>query len=243
MKPLLRRAADELASLHSITSSTRIWSDSGRSNRGTGGFEIDEQLELGRLVDRQVARVVALQNASDVDAVATIRIRQVVAVAHQAARRDVLAARIDRRDCVARREGDDLIAPVEVERIGRDDERRGPLLHEGGEGRVDFVRRSGIDNDDPPAEHARRFLHVRQLRPGIRIARIDEHRNDTGAGNEFVQQRQPLRRISALNQLIPVALPPGRLRLVTRPIFTGSPPMLKTIGIVAVAALAARVEP
>src|SRR5262249_1897457 len=37
----------------------------------------------------------------------------------------------------------------------------------------------------------------------------------------------------------PVTLPPGRLRLATRPILTGSPPLTKTIGIVAVAALAA----
>jgi hypothetical protein len=41
--------------------------------------------------------------------------------------------------------------------------------------------------------------------------------------------------------LIPVRLPPGRLRLATRPIFTGSAPMTKTMGIVAVAALAASV--
>jgi hypothetical protein len=40
-------------------------------------------------------------------------------------------------------------------------------------------------------------------------------------------------------RLIPVALPPGRLRLATRPNATGSPPVAKTIGMVAVAALAA----
>ena len=48
---------------------------------------------------------------------------------------------------------------------------------------------------------------------------------------------------SALNQLIPVKFPPGRLRLVTRPALIGSPALLKTIGTVAVAALAARAEP
>ena len=37
----------------------------------------------------------------------------------------------------------------------------------------------------------------------------------------------------------PVALPSGRLRLLTRPNATGSPPPAKTIGMVAVAALAA----
>ena len=42
-----------------------------------------------------------------------------------------------------------------------------------------------------------------------------------------------------VSQLIPVTLPPGRLRLATRPSFTGSAPLEKTIGIVVVAALAA----
>ena len=36
-----------------------------------------------------------------------------------------------------------------------------------------------------------------------------------------------------------MTLPPGRLRLATRPSLTGSPPIVKTIGMVAVAALAA----
>ncbi len=38
---------------------------------------------------------------------------------------------------------------------------------------------------------------------------------------------------------MPVILPPGRLSLATRPTFTGSSPVANTMGIVAVAALAA----
>src|SRR5215831_10790468 len=44
------------------------------------------------------------------------------------------------------------------------------------------------------------------------------------------------------NQLTPVTFPPGRLRLVTRPTLTGSAPLVKTMGISAVAALAANAE-
>ena len=40
---------------------------------------------------------------------------------------------------------------------------------------------------------------------------------------------------SAVMKLDPVTLPPGRLRLATRPTLTGSPPVAKTIGIVVVA--------
>ena len=44
---------------------------------------------------------------------------------------------------------------------------------------------------------------------------------------------------SLVSMATPVALPAGRLRLATRPIFTGSPPTEKTIGVVAVAYFAA----
>jgi hypothetical protein len=40
----------------------------------------------------------------------------------------------------------------------------------------------------------------------------------------------------------PVTLPPGRLKLSTKPSLTGSPPIPNTIGIVDVARLAARGE-
>ena len=46
--------------------------------------------------------------------------------------------------------------------------------------------------------------------------------------------------VSAPDKMVtPVTLPPGRLRLATSPSLTGSPPMMKTTGMVEVAALAA----
>src|SRR6266545_6163542 len=45
--------------------------------------------------------------------------------------------------------------------------------------------------------------------------------------------------LPAPNVAKPVRLPPGRARLATSPCSTGSPPLQKTIGIVAVAAFAA----
>ena len=47
---------------------------------------------------------------------------------------------------------------------------------------------------------------------------------------------------SAAKKLTPVRLPPGRAKLATRPSLTGSLPVAKTMGIVVVAALAARAE-
>jgi len=47
---------------------------------------------------------------------------------------------------------------------------------------------------------------------------------------------------AAKNRVTPVALPPGLLRLSTKPTLTGSPPAVNTIGMVAVAAFAANPE-
>jgi hypothetical protein len=46
--------------------------------------------------------------------------------------------------------------------------------------------------------------------------------------------------IVTAKRLTPVTLPPGLFMLATRPSWTGSPPVWKTIGIVEVAAFAAR---
>ena len=60
-------------------------------------------------------------------------------------------------------------------------------------------------------------------------------------GHELVQELELFRRQTRRRkQLTPVALPPGRARLATRPSLTGSSAELKTIGIVVVADLAAR---
>ena len=47
---------------------------------------------------------------------------------------------------------------------------------------------------------------------------------------------------SALSKVAPVMFPPGRLKLATRPIATGSAALMKTIGIVVVADFAANAE-
>ena len=49
------------------------------------------------------------------------------------------------------------------------------------------------------------------------FARIDEHAND-GLSAQFVQQLQPFRpQLVERQERAPVTLPPGRLRLATRP--------------------------
>ena len=67
-RPRSRRAAeqrDELAALHSITSSARASSDGGTVEpEHAGGLEVDDQLDFGRLHDRQVGGPLALEDAA-----------------------------------------------------------------------------------------------------------------------------------------------------------------------------------
>src|SRR5215218_10818744 len=75
-----------------------------------GGPEVEHQLELRRLYDRQVARFGALENSASVDTRLAIRIRQAGAVANQAAGSHVFAPDIGRRYAMLRSQSDDPVA-------------------------------------------------------------------------------------------------------------------------------------
>ena len=77
-----------------------------------------------------------------------------------------------------------------------------------------------------------------QRMPASGIAGIHQERNQRGLGKELVQQLDVLVSQLAENQLTPVTFASGRLRLATSPALTGSRPLVKTIGIVDVSALA-----
>src|SRR5262249_56669616 len=84
------------------------------------------------------------------------------------------------------------------------------------------------------------LLHVPQRGLGnLRVGRIDQRSKGTSSRSSS----SCLDASSRLRKLIPVRLPPGRARLATRPIRTGSSALRKRIGIVVVAALAAKATP
>src|SRR5258706_11948750 len=69
----------------------------GQSER-LGGIEVHDQLELGRLLDRQVRRIRALEDMIDIGRRAPIEVYPIGAVVQQpAARHRIALACIDRR--------------------------------------------------------------------------------------------------------------------------------------------------
>src|SRR5262249_29121448 len=75
-----------------------------------GSLDIDDQLEFCGLLDRQVGRLLALENPADIRAGQTMRILKTSSVAHQTTGRSMLAEGIDRRYCVTRCQRGELFA-------------------------------------------------------------------------------------------------------------------------------------
>jgi hypothetical protein len=68
---------------------------------------------------------------------------------------------------------------------------------------------------------------------------VDEQGYDISIRNDCVKYAQPLGIGSTENQVAPVMFSLGRFMAVTRPVSTGSPPVMNTMGIVVVVAFAA----
>src|SRR5262245_19161724 len=70
-----------------------------RSER-TRGVEVDHEFKLGRLIDRQLGRLRALENPPSMNAGPAIGIREAVSVTHEAIGPSRLTTGIDGRNCM-----------------------------------------------------------------------------------------------------------------------------------------------
>src|SRR5918995_4572311 len=104
-----------------------------------GGFEVDDQLEGGRLLDRHLRRIGTLEDLSGVNAHQAKGSFEARSIADEAAGSGELAPRIDRRNGMARGQRHDLLALVGEERIRADDERAGVQRDQRGEGIFDLA--------------------------------------------------------------------------------------------------------
>jgi hypothetical protein len=107
---------------------------------------------------------------------------------------------------------------------------------------IDLADRAGLEYLDLQTDDRGGFVQVAQrVLGGCGIGRIDKHSNTNGLGDHLMQEPEPLGRHLFGEKINSRRIAPGRARLATRPSWTRSPATPNTIGIVAVAALAARV--
>src|SRR6266702_4265532 len=95
-----RRAIAASASLDHLVGAAEQREGNGHV-QGLGGLEIDEQLNFGDPLHREVGRLVALENPPGVEAGPSIRFLDVATVTHQAASYDELAILENRRHRMA----------------------------------------------------------------------------------------------------------------------------------------------
>jgi len=81
-----------------------------------GTLEVDNKLELGGLIDRQIGGLLALENPGDIEPSAAIAIRDIIAVAHQPTLFDIFSDAIHGRNRVTRRQRDYLLESARKER-------------------------------------------------------------------------------------------------------------------------------
>ena len=223
-RPRRRRAAeqrDELAALHSITSSARASSVGGTVEaEHPGGLQVDDQLELGRLHDRQVRRLGALEDAAGVDAGLTIGIRDIGSVAHQPADLGIGARCICRGDPMMRRQVDQLDAPAVEEGVAGDEEGVGPLARKRCEGSIDLAAGAGVEDVDLQPHGASGRFHVSQRGFGIVAASagLTSTATPVAPGTSSRSSLQPLCRQLAIEKIDAgqVAARPGEARDKTK---------------------------
>src|SRR3954464_13751851 len=145
-----------------------------------GGLEIDNQLDLRGLHDRQVGWLFALENPPDIDASLAISIRETTSVAHQAAGRCEFAGLVDSWHGVVQGQCGESIALAIEKRISAYHERARPQLVQGCEDFAQVRFGARVHNVELQSEGASCFLHVSLYALGNSIGWVDEQCNALG---------------------------------------------------------------
>ena len=103
----------------------------------------------------------------------------------------------------------------------------------------------------PVANRCRDRLHAERRSGGFegvqpifgkwRRCRVEQHRDPGNTRRNLLEQFQPLAALVGSETLKPVTLPPGREKLATKPLPTGSATIAKTMGMVRVCCSSAAV--
>jgi hypothetical protein len=131
----------------------------------------------------------------------------------------------------------------QIQELHRDNarlQRVGPILHEGPERRIDLLPAGRMKKPDLLRQRTRRVLHL--LLVGTQAVGIDEQGNLGGLGWSSRNNSSRFGPSVIVKKVTPVTLPLGRPSVLTRLYPTGSPPMVKTIGMAVVEPFAAEAE-
>ena len=133
------------------------------------------------------------------------------------------------------RQRDDQIAMKRRRRARRHDQAAIRSAREGRDGTLDLAGVAHVDRAHLHAKRRRHGLYDAELAYPGGCGGIPKDCHSRHAGRDLLEQLQPFRAQLYSNKRNPVALPPGRAKLSTRPEPTGSTTTGNTIGTVRVA--------
>src|SRR5262249_38731653 len=123
------------------------------------------------------------EDAADIAASLTNLVRNVPAVAHQAASPNHVTEAITCRNRVTRCQRHDLLAGgAAKKRIVANNERRRPLLNDGCKRHVDVPFTAGVDNENLLPDFSCSLLRISQSCLQIRIVRVEERAMTSAVG-------------------------------------------------------------
>src|SRR6516164_2885770 len=158
---------------------------------GLGGFEVDDQFELGRLFDRDIGRLRPPQNLVDKDSGAPVPVPEVWSIGHQTSSFELLTPAVHRRQSRPQRQSVDLKRVVHHQWVGSDIdcERRSFESLEGGR---DFLRSPDFEPDHLEAERAGGGLNLLHYQHAGGIVDVDQYRQPAETGHKLVQECEAL---------------------------------------------------
>ena len=183
-----------LSLLYSITSSARSKNNSGdfQPNR-LSGRQINDEIKLARLLDRDVGRLRSAQNLVDIVGGAPVEAREVRSIGHETSRFEPCAVDVHSRQPRTQREAIDPNLIGTGEQLTNNIKGLRATL-ECLEGRCDIRRLPDFQRDGLDAERVGRDLHLVQLPHGRRIVDIGHDRQSAEAGDDFAQEFEALAR-------------------------------------------------
>src|SRR5262245_54253121 len=143
---------------------------------GFGGLEVDDELELGRLLDRQIGGLGTLENLVHVNGSAPVEVKNVRAIRHEATGVDMELQGEHRRQVAPCREPCNLLSLGGTSEcwVQQNDESAGTLFCDRREGAVDLAGTTRLEVLKPHPQSLGRNLRVAQLWCATWIGRIRE---------------------------------------------------------------------
>src|SRR5215207_6736072 len=150
------------------------------------GLQVDDQLELGRLLNRQVGGLGTLEDPTDVEARQAISARDAGPVTDQAAKFDEIALVVDRWNSMMYRQRHKGSSLAGEEGTAADQHRLSPSPDGPREGSVQFILARCRQHHDLLPEGTSCRLHVRQRALAFGIVRIKEHGKNSALWDQFM---------------------------------------------------------